>query len=270
MALAHVRPFESAFIEESAWYWPVAPLLSALPVRTRFPSAAELSALYAARTLGEEGALPLRFVEVPKQKPRKRPKGPVALHTLYEGRIAERGEVSQRPDDWHDLFNALAFIAFPRAKAALHLRQYNVLRSRIGPQDTRLPGARTREQDALSLFDEGGVAVIASPEAAHAIDVDSDDCSDTVAALCQEGRAQILPFGHALYEHLVAGLPCPLAMPHVVVDHSAWRERDAVLRRVDRALAANLQNPAYFQAPARCRGLSLAAFHCTAPPPLGG
>jgi hypothetical protein len=270
MALAHVRPFEPDFVQESAWYWPIAPLLSALPVRTRFPSAGELSDLYAARARDAEGALPLHFVEVPKQKPRRRPKGPVALHTLYEGRIAERGEVPQRKDDWHDLFNALAFIAFPRAKAALHLRQYHVMRARIGPRDTRLPGARTREQDALSLFDEGGVAVIASPEAATAIDVDSDDCSDVVAELCREGRAHVLPFGHALYEHLVAGLPCPLAMPHVVVDHSAWRERDAVLLRADRALAENLQNPAYFQAPARCRGLSLAALPCLSPPPLGG
>jgi Protein of unknown function (DUF3025) len=263
MALTHTRPFEPAFIDESPWYWPIHGAFCALPPSAEFPSAEALSALYAARVAPD--CLPLRFAPVPKAKPRRRPPGPVALDALYEGRIAERSEVPQRPDDWHDLFNALAFVAFPRAKAALHLRQYTITRERVGPTDTRLPGARTREQDALALFDEGGVVVVTEPALAAQIDVDADDVSALVIALCSAGRAHVVPFGHALWEHLVAGLPCPLAAPCVLGLSLAWHEPDALLRTLDTALAAQLADRAYFMRPARTKGLALAALPCVIP-----
>ena len=45
---------------------------------------------------------------------------PSSSLTLYEGKIVERDEVPTRLDDWHDLFNALAFISVSRAKWELH------------------------------------------------------------------------------------------------------------------------------------------------------
>jgi len=265
MALVHVRPFDPQFVDESPWHWPLRGAFTAFAGHADFPSAAALSARYATLCAHDGARLPLVFAEVPKQKPRRRPKGPLALHTLYEGRIAERGEVPQRPGDWHDLFNALAFMVFPRAKAALHLRQYAIVRGLLAPTATRLPGARTREQDALALFDEGGVAVVTSPEDAQQIDVDGDDCGPSVLALCRAGRALVVPFGHALHEHLVAGLPLPLAMPHVVTVPGGWQECDDLLAQVDRALAESLGDSARFTRPARTKGLSLAALPCHAP-----
>ena len=37
----------------------------------------------------------------------------------YECRIWERGEVETRPDNWHDFFNALVWLAFPHTKNAI-------------------------------------------------------------------------------------------------------------------------------------------------------
>src|SRR5690606_26753214 len=95
----------------------------------------------------------LRFAPQSK-KPRRAKRGPVELDQLYDGSIALRGEVPCLAQSYHDLFNAVIFAAFPLAKYALHARQFRALRERVTPGVTRLPEARTREQDALTVFDE--------------------------------------------------------------------------------------------------------------------
>lgn len=259
MAIVHERGYRTRLEEESPWFVPLSPYLRRFDALGRFPTPEELSALYAERA--EPLGLPrLRFVASVKTRPR-RGKAPIELSTLYEGRIVELGEVPTRVADWHDLFNALAFIQFPRAKQALHRRQYELLKARLEPGATRLPNARTREQDALSLFDEGGLLVAAHGALA-------DELSSSLAhsderplrtALAGE-RALTLPFGHALYEHLVAGLPCPLATAFVVAlpEPCAADTRDLrLLDTLDVALARALSDPHAFLAPSSARGVAL-------------
>src|SRR5690242_13507764 len=106
MAVGRNTPFRTGLYDESPWYEPIRALLIEIDALGRFPTADELSALQRARV--EARGLPaLRFVSVPRSKPRR--KGPIDLATLYEGRVVN-GEVPQRSDDWHDLFNALAFM----------------------------------------------------------------------------------------------------------------------------------------------------------------
>jgi hypothetical protein len=73
----------------------------------------------------------------------------------YEERIFVQGELQVRPDNWHDLLNLMAWLAYPRAKAALNARHHAACRERA------LTGAANRgpTEDALTLFDEGGVIV---------------------------------------------------------------------------------------------------------------
>ena len=91
----------------------------------------------------------------------------------YESRIFLRGEAQFRTGDWHDVFNALAWLTFPRAKAALNERHYHALEERRTSGE-RHAGNRSALQDALTLLDESGVIVATSePElgrllAAHA------------------------------------------------------------------------------------------------------
>jgi hypothetical protein len=266
MSLAQHSGFRPRIHEESPWYGPIAPWLARFSALARFPSPDELSALYHERTSGL-GLPALRFVACAKsKKKKKRPRAqPIELGLLYEGRVVERGEVPTRPDDWHDLFNALAFIAFPRAKWALHARQYALLKARIPATATRLPNARTREQDALTLFDEGGICVLA-PAALGATLHEADDA--LLAAAHKAGSARVLPFGHALYEHLAAGLPCPLGTSYVLAppahaqlapDAIASARLPELLESVDTALARALADPCAFLVPSRARGSSLTA-----------
>jgi len=66
----------------------------------------------------------------------------------YEAGILANGCVPTRRDNWHDLLNALIWLAFPRAKAALNAVQCRHLAAGRG----RGPVA-----DAATLFDESGL-----------------------------------------------------------------------------------------------------------------
>ncbi len=73
----------------------------------------------------------------------------------FEPRAFLKGEVQLRPLDWHDLFNALVWMSFPTAKAAINARHYESLSG--GETGNRPP-----PRDALTLFDEDGVVVLSS------------------------------------------------------------------------------------------------------------
>jgi len=151
--------------------------------------------------------------------PRRRRGAPVDLSSVYDACIVERGEVPTRAC-WHDLANALVWARFPRAKRALHARQLRAIRARVPAHATSLPNARTDEQDALAMLDEGGLVVCSDADARLA------RLPDLVAT----GAATVHVFGHALLEHEAEGRPAD------VLAAVAWvREAD-----VDRALAERL------------------------------
>lgn len=136
---------------------------------------------------------PLRFVA---QQLRQK-----TFEDKYEPRIFLRGEVQMRSCNWHDLFNALVWLTFPRAKAALNERHYRELeRRRAGGAQDRGPA-----QDALTLFDEGGVIVAASDPALAALLTGFE-----WKQLFWQRRTEVLQrmrfylFGHALYEKALA------------------------------------------------------------------
>jgi hypothetical protein len=115
----------------------------------------------------------------------------------YEARIHLKGEMVFRDRDWHDLLNLLVWLTFPHAKAALNARHFKALAAQ------RAAGMANRgpAQDALTLFDEGGVIVAA--------------CDDELPGLLKawhwkelfwrnrerlNARMRFVLFGHALYE----------------------------------------------------------------------
>jgi hypothetical protein len=68
----------------------------------------------------------------------------------YERSIAARGEIATREGNLHDAFNALAWLRFPRTKAAL-----NAVHVRSAEAAT--DNARDRARDAATLLDESGL-----------------------------------------------------------------------------------------------------------------
>jgi hypothetical protein len=83
---------------------------------------------------------PLRFV------------APSAADPYYEVHLHETGCVATRAQNWHDLFNALVWLSYPRTKAAI-----NALHAREIPRED---GRRGRLRDLLTIFDEGGAIVV--------------------------------------------------------------------------------------------------------------
>lgn len=104
----------------------------------------ELNVLVAARHAGAPSVHGLRFV------------APDTAAIAYEQRIVSRGEVVTRPGNWHDLFNALVWMRFPRTKHVL---------AELHASGLSAPGADGRRgplRDAATQFDESGIVVAAS------------------------------------------------------------------------------------------------------------
>jgi Protein of unknown function (DUF3025) len=137
-------------------------------------------------------------------------------------RVFESGRVETRPDNKHDLFNALAWLAFPKTKARL-----NALHAAEIPREK---GRRGRFRDLLTLFDEGGAVV---------------ECADSDLVemlrdfrwreLFWENRERVLAsmrvrvIGHAVLEQALApwpGITCKVIFtaPHGEADAhaAAW------------------------------------------------
>lgn len=112
----------------------------------------------------------------------------------YERRIADTGAVEHRDSSWHDLFNALVWMTFPRSKAALNRRHAAEL-------ERETTGRRSAARDALTQFDEDGMLVVS----------ERGDLLDLLRGfewreLFWQRRAEVvasmrwLVFGHAQYE----------------------------------------------------------------------
>lgn len=119
----------------------------------------------------------------------------------YEPAVSE-GAVPTREGSWHDAFNVLAFLAFPRAKLALHRRVLALQRTRAAAGAPA--GVRSREEDALALLDEGSLVIAGPPAAIAALDEARRDGSlpRIDAVMCTHGLVTHV-LGHALLEHLV-------------------------------------------------------------------
>jgi hypothetical protein len=119
-------------------------LVAALP-ESGFPALDALNAIAADRKIATGGGAALRFVVAETD--------PDATDRSYEERVFETGAVPTRESSWHDLFNALIWLAFPHTKATLNRRHCEELRERRGQP------LRGTARDVLTLFDEGGVLV---------------------------------------------------------------------------------------------------------------
>lgn len=110
--------------------------------RLEQPSLEALNTLAGNAGLHTASGRPVRFV------------APSGGDPYYELQVCQTGRVQTRTDNWHDLFNAFCWLAFPRTKARL-----NALHAAQIPHE----GARRgRLRDMLTLFDEGGAIVVCS------------------------------------------------------------------------------------------------------------
>lgn len=130
-------PWQPHWSDSGPW---TEPLQRWAPVTPDWPSLDWLNAQADDRMLRNASGQPLRFVEQASAR------GALA----YEQHIFATGEIPTRRGNWHDWFNALSWLRFPRLKAALNRRHVEA-----GDEAS----LRGRVRDALTLFDECGIIV---------------------------------------------------------------------------------------------------------------
>ncbi len=202
---AELATFRPRFFEEDPLFWPIAEAAKAFVDCTSWPAVERID-----RALRDAAGLSFELQQSRPARRRRAEAPPRSPAELYDGRIAA-GCVPTRFGSWHDLLNALVWATFPATKRALHERQHRLAEERNGPTFTRLPGARTREQDTLALLDEGGIVELG------------------------EGGPTLL-FGHALFEALVSRqdfihgsvlrLPRPEPLPREGLGRVAYADRE--------------------------------------------
>jgi hypothetical protein len=163
----------------------------------------------------------------------------------FEARTHETGEVEVRFINWHDVLNALVWMTYPTAKAAINGRHVQAL-------EQEAPGVRSPQRDALTHLDEDGVVVLSTDPA----------LTESIRAfawkeLLWNRRAAVqrhmrfFLFGHALYEKALApfvgmtGKALLFDVAPAVLERSA----EDLRAEVDRLTALFLWNPENLQRP---------------------
>ena len=171
----------------------------------------------------------------------------------YEHRIYTTGQISTRQDNWHDLFNALVWMRFPRMKVAMNSLHYHALSEQ---QD----GSRGKLRDALTLFDECGVIVYSK----HADMLNAlAERNWGAAFLTAEFRTgvQLSLCGHAMLEKYLApykSMTAKALLVHTGSDFEAFSTEE-MLHFLDTEIAKGMLAGALMTEPA-----------CMTPLPLAG
>ena len=141
---------------------------------------------------------------------------PAASDPYYEVHLFETGQVQTRPENRHDLFNALCWLAFPKSKARI-----NAMHAAEIPREE---GNRGRLRDMLTIFDEGGAIVAGGPEIESL--VRAARWRELFAERHRDFR--IVVIGHAVLEQALAphaGITCKVVFADPAQDLDAQAAR---------------------------------------------
>jgi hypothetical protein len=250
-----VTSWDPVFFRKSPLFWPLAPHAEIFVGLDDWPSVEACD-----DALRERAGVGFR--EQPPRPSRRRRRVPLDPAALYDARIHLEGWVPTRPRNLHDFLNALVWAAFPRAKKQLYARQHQATTARLEGGLSALPNRRSREQDGLTILDEGGIVLLAAGTHAEAArEALEARAVDDVRALIVADRASAVLFGHALYESILEGpepviwamasvLPLPGPLPATSLERVA---------AADARLAEALAEPRSFAHPETFRSLPVDA-----------
>ncbi len=145
---------------QSPLFAPLHPILANFEVEG-FPTLQDCNALLAScpSPIAVQSGARLHFVP--------QVSGKLPFETQYEPRCYLKGEVPTRANNWHDLLNALVWLTFPKAKAAINARHFQALKENRqilmkegATNDVASSSERGAVRDVNTLLDESGVIVV--------------------------------------------------------------------------------------------------------------
>jgi hypothetical protein len=231
--------WDPVFVQRSLMFAPVAHYGAALAAFREWPPLSALQELVTARQVTNSHGEALRLVPAEPQA------------SPYEERIYSCAELAVRERNWHDFFNVLAWLIYPRAKAGLNERHFHAAQ-RERASNAELRGTRGRVRDALTTFDESG-AIVTSFDA----ELLDDLRAFRWKALFWQKRERVreamrfFVFGHALHEKALdpyVGLTAHAGLFLVDQDFNLMLI-ESQLERVDVLLAQRLRDAREFESP---------------------
>lgn len=191
MNKARVQNWKPDFLRASPLFEPILKVGHPLEIRENWPDLDDLNYLLEnnVQQVKTSSGNPVKFVS---QMPSLG-----AFTRQYEPRIYLDGEIQTRTQNWHDLFNAMVWLTFPRAKATLNQLHYQAL---LQEQQTMV-AQRGPRRDAATLFDESGVVVVSSHGQLTQLLKDFEWKTLFWAQRVKlQSHMRFLVFGHGLYE----------------------------------------------------------------------
>jgi hypothetical protein len=251
MSMEHKYTWNLTTLLQSPLLAPLYPVLHKLNV-SDFPSLQDLNKYLAGvqTPLRVQSGRVLHFV--PQEK------SGLGFEEQYEPRCFLNGEVQTRSENWHDVFNALVWLTYPRAKAAINARHYQVLSQEHVANESQ----RGLVRDMATLLDESGVIVVCSNANLAAL-LKSFQWKTLFWQHREQVRAEMdfYIFGHGLYEKALqpyVGMTGQGLVVEVATEFFSWTLPQR-LSYLDEKLADYLLQPEH--------GLSPRALH---PVPLLG
>ena len=220
------------------WFAPLHPVIVQLTT-DEFPTLQDCNSLLATLqpAITVNSGQPLHFVS--------QEHGKLCFEAQYEPRCYLKGEVPTRENNWHDLLNALVWLVFPKAKAAINRRHFL---AQTGERDSTINSQRGAIRDTSTLLDESGVIIVYA-DANLAELVREFQWKE----LFWERRKQIQTsmgvyvFGHGLYEKLMSpylGLTGQALLLPVEQTYFTWPQA-MQLEHLDTLLADYLNSDAH-------------------------
>lgn len=150
----------------------------------------------------------------------------------YEPRIFLRREVLTRAESWHDLFNALVWMSFPKTKLCINRLHYESQISRAGNLEFR----RSKLENNLTHFDECGAIVISSNK--ELLNLLANHCWKKVFLNSSfYNELKVLIVGHATYERLLT--------PYIGLTAKSlliYSDSNTSLENIDSIISSNLES----------------------------
>ncbi len=188
-----LQPWDATFASKSPIFAPLATWAAHFAGFADWPQLQDYQAVLAAlpQPVMTQSGKPLKIV------PQDGKPGHFAEH--YAPRIYLSGEIQTRTRNWHDFFQFLTWLMFPKTKAVINAIHIPAARIRIEQQQDL--GKRSPVENMLSLFDEGGAVVLCSDDSLLQLirDFEWKTLFWTRRDELQQ-KLRLVTFGHALYE----------------------------------------------------------------------